>query len=265
MDTKKYPYYEEIDAGERQNIVDACKSFFGADFDKLATVRDSIISYNGYNLHFTYSMKDESNLLDFTITFLLHNKRDKDVPLLPSHGVEKSDSTVPAQLLIVVTKGGREHRKTTIIENIEELLKELFNPGVPVEYITQYDRLIAQRALVEEKTQRVRDDFIEDGKRRDEANETYDESVRFITQKMEAVLLSNYQQVLSEIKGNGAIATNYGRITHEQRKQWFIDSTIQAAKNVFRKIEEPSLRSSYNNAQTSTKCILLKLPQNMKL
>ena len=127
MDTEKYPYYEEIDEGEKQKIVDACKSFFGDDFDKLATIEHAKISKNMNGI--TYLMKDKSKLVDFTITFLVHNKRDKDVPLLPKHGVEKSDSTIPAHLLIVVMKGGSEHRKTTKIENIVELLKELFNSG----------------------------------------------------------------------------------------------------------------------------------------
>ena len=73
--------------------------------------------------------------------------------------------------------------------------------------------------------------------------------------------------MLGEIKENGEIAKNYNGISDEQRKQWFLTSTIQAAEKVFRNVDASTLKSSYNNTSSNANSfhVLLKLPQNMKL
>ena len=258
MDQRKYPYFEEIDQANKKEIVDACKSFFGGDFDKLATVEDTLISYNGYGCRdLKYNMKDGSQLLDFTFTFLKYSKRNHSVALGSGHGDEKPDSTISAQLLLTVElKNGRELSKTLIITNIQRSLENLFNRGVPAEYITRYDTQKRAPSVYAKKGDKI-----------NEANIIYNDTVRFITQKMEAVILSNYQQVLGEIKENGEIAKNYNGISDEQRKQWFLTSTIQAAEKVFRNVDASTLKSSYNNTSSNANSlhVLLRLPQNMKL
>ena len=213
----KFPYYDEIDQADKNVIVDACKLFFGENFDKIATVVDDKLSYNGYNRKdLMYYLKDSTRLLDFTITFLSYSKRDRSVQLLPIHGEERADYTIPAQILLSFLKDGTEHGKTIRIDgNITVLLGSLFNPGVPDDYIAQYDGRIAHekerlRALAIKR-------YDEEAEIKKKADEIYRATVEFISQQMETVILSNYQQVLTNVKQNNHIAPHYNVLTDEQR------------------------------------------------